>query len=155
MRRAHRAILLRAPQVFGRHVGSAVSQAAIEIGREARRRAPKAFSTLTQSIRSRQVSPLEGQVVAGVQYARLVEEDARPGGRPPVRSLLDWIKVRNIQPDDPTMSQEDLAFVMARSIAKRGTPAQPYLKPALEFQRARAEQLINAAIDKSLKEMGG
>lgn len=147
--------MMRAPEVFGKHIGSAISRGAIEVGREARRRAPKAFSTLTQSIRSRSVSVLEKEVVAGADYAEIVEKGARSGGYPKPRAMLDWIKVRRIQPEDPDMSQEDLAFAMARSIAKRGTPAQPYLIPALEARRERVNTLVSEAIDRAIKESGG
>lgn len=153
--------LLLAPRALQKHMDRAIGRAALEIARSWRRRAPKAHSTYTNSIRSEQVSPFEAVAVAGVDYARAVEEGtgiygpraAASGKAPPVNAIYDWVRVKNITPDDPTMDQMDLAFVIARSIAARGTPAQPSAAAALEENRARAEQLINAAIDAALTEV--
>ncbi|MFA7666455.1 MAG: HK97-gp10 family putative phage morphogenesis protein [Burkholderiaceae bacterium] len=149
--------MLASPAILGKHLTRAIERVTLEMARDARRRAPKAFSTLTQSINSAMVSPVEGLVFAGADYARLVEEGTRGGsGRrpPPKANILDWIKVRRIQPDDPTMSQEDLAYVFARSIARKGTPAQPFMRPAYEANRVKAEQRISKAIDAALTEIG-
>lgn len=143
------------PQILGKHLTRAIERVVLEMAREARRRAPKAFSTLTNAISSVMVSPAEGQVFAGVDYARAVEEGTRGGRMPPRQNLEDWIRVRRIQPDDPDMSPRDLAFVMARAIAKKGTPAQPFMRPAYEAQRAKAEARISSAIDAALTEIGG
>ncbi|HHJ11894.1 MAG TPA: hypothetical protein ENK00_01835 [Chromatiales bacterium] len=123
------------------------------MARDARRRAPKAFSTLTNAIRGDQVSPFEGRVVAGVDYARAVEEGTRGGAFPPVRNILDWVKVTRQVPDDPAMDQADLAYVIARAIARRGTPAQPFMGPAFEDNKARAQRRIDAAVQAALREM--
>ncbi|MFZ5621171.1 MAG: HK97-gp10 family putative phage morphogenesis protein [Pseudomonadota bacterium] len=148
--------MLASPAILGKHLTRAIERVTLEMARDARRRAPKAFSTLTNSINSAMVSPVEGLVFAGADYARLVEEGTRGGSgrQPPKDNLLDWIKVRRIQPDDPAMSQEDLAYVFARSIARKGTPAQPFMKPAYEANRVKAEQRIAKAIDAALAEIG-
>jgi len=146
--------LSQGPELLKKHVQQAVLRSVMEIARDARRNAPKAYSTLTHSIIQRMVDPLTGEVVAGVDYAQMVEEGTGPGGWPSDRTMLDWIHAKHIEPRDPTMDQQDLAFVMARSIALRGTPAQPYLKPALQSNKAKAERRINRAINAALKEMG-
>lgn len=149
--------LLASPRALERHLDRAIGRVTQEIARDARIKAPKAFSTLTNSIRGFRPSTSEGIVAPGVDYARLVEEGTEGGGDrlPPTRNLLDWVKVKGISPNDPDMTQEDLAFAIARSIAVKGTPAQPYLRPALEENRARAERLISRAIDDALREAGG
>lgn len=141
------------PAVLEKHMARAVGRATQEMARDARRRAPKAFSTLTNAIRADQVSPFEGRVVAGVDYARMVEEGTDGGAIPPERFILDWINVRRIEPRDPSMDVEDLAFVIARSIAVKGTPAQPFMGPAFDDNKARAERSINNAIKSALKEI--
>lgn len=141
------------PRTLERHLKPAIFRATLDITNAARRGAAKASSTLTNAILGTMTGPLEGQVKAGTDYARAVEEGTGPGRMPPVRSLQDWIRVKGIKPNDPTMDPEDLAFVMARSIAIKGTPAQPYMAPALDSQRARAEQRIEAAIDAALREI--
>jgi len=147
--------LAQSPEILEKHLGRAISRIVGEIARDARRKAPKAFSTLTNSIRPQIIRPLEGVVAPGVDYARIVEEGTGPGGFPPERTLLDWIRKRRIEPRDPDMDQQGLAYVIARSIAQRGTPAQPYLAPALKDNERKAARRVDAAIDAALAEIGG
>lgn len=141
------------PEVLEKHLQQALLRSVKEMARAARRKAPKANSTLTQSINHRQPSPLVGEVVAGVDYARMVEEGTGPGGSPPIQDLMDWLGVKRIEPNDPDMDQRDLAFVIARSIAINGTPAQPYLQPAFDSLKQRAENRINRAIGAAMQEL--
>jgi len=136
------------------YVDRAVGRATIEIANLARRLAPKAHSILTNSITIRRPDPYTGEAVAGSAYARMVEEGTGPGGWPSERTMLDWINVHNIQPRDPGMTQEDLAYVMARDIALHGTPAQPFMQPAFEQKKDRAAKLIDKALDDALGAMG-
>jgi len=144
----------QAPEILRRHLNKAVLRSVMEIARTARRNAPKAFSTLTQSIQHSMPDPLTGEVAPGVDYARMVEEGTGPGGYPNPQTMLDWIKVKGISPRNPAMDQRDLAYAMARSIAHKGTPAQPYMAPALDSNKARAERRIDSALTAALKEMG-
>lgn len=129
-----------------------------EMARAARQKAPKAFSTLTHSIAPRLLSPLEGVVAAGVDYARMAEEGTGLWGphrqpshkMPPVENILDWVRRKQLVPDDPSMDQEDLAYLIAKSIAARGTPAQPYFEPTVREYEARGLTLMEAAIDRTL-----
>ena len=141
------------PAVLRKHMNQAVLRTVMEIARSARRHAPKAFSTLTQSIKHQMFDALTGEVAPHVDYAEMVESGTGPGGYPTDEAIYRWLKVRNIQPRRPDMDQQDLAYVIARSIAAKGTPPQPYLKPALEENQARANRRINAAIDQALKEL--
>lgn len=147
-----RRALRRAPGRLRDELRLALGRSALEIARAARRNAPKAHSILTNSISS-YMSPdgLEAVVFAGADYARMVEERTGPGGKPPVQSMLDWIRVKRIVPDDPSMDQTDLAFVIARSIARKGTRAQPFMAPAFEDNKARAMDRINQAIGRALR----
>ena len=146
--------LVAGPSVLERHMRLAMMRVTMEMARSAKARAPKALSTLTNTIQAVHVSPYEGLVTAGTDYARAVEEGARGGSRmQPVSSILDWVKVRRLTPRDATMDQRDLAFMIARSIAQKGTPAQPFMRPALEDNRERAIRRINAAIRGALKEI--
>lgn len=146
------------PARLTQEMGQAILRLVQEMARAARQKAPKATSLLTQSITPRLLSPLEGVVAAGVNYARMAEEGTglwgpkkqASGQMPPVENILDWIKVKHIQPDDPDMDERDLAFLIARSIAVRGTPAQPYFAPTVDEFGARGETLIEAAIDRTL-----
>lgn len=143
--------LLQAPDKLEKEMGNATLRNIKEIARSARDKAPKAFTTLTQSINDVMISAYEGLIAPTVDYAQAVEEGTDGGAMPPVQNILDWIRVRNIEPNHPDMDQEDLAFVIAQSIAVRGTPAQPYMEPALEDNRGRAERRYNEAIERALQ----
>ena len=148
--------MLASPAILGKHLERAIGLVTQEMARDARRRAPKAFSLLVKSIGAIQASPVEGLVVAGTDYAKAVEEGTRGGGRmPPRQNIEDWIRVRRIVPDDPSMSQRDLSYVIAASIAMKGTPAQPFMAPAYEANRLKAETRIAKAIDAALTEIAG
>lgn len=140
--------------ILRQHVGNAVLRGVSELAREARSLAPKGHTVLTNSINQRMVGPMEGEVVAGSAYARMVEEGTGPGGWPSERTMLDWIAVHNIQPRDPGMDVQDLAYVMAKDIAMHGTPAQPFMAPAFDNKKARVQMLIDQALDAALREMG-
>ena len=143
--------LLQVPDKLEKEMGNATLRNVKEIARSAREKAPKAFTTLTQSINDVMVSAYEGLIAPTVDYAQAVEEGTDGGAMPPVQNILDWIRVRNIEPNDSEMDQEDLAFTVARSLAHRGTPEQPYMEPALEDNRDRAERRYNEAIERALQ----
>ncbi len=143
--------LLQAPDLLAKNMANAVLRTTKEIARSARSKAPKAFSTLTNSIKDTQISPYEAIVAPGVNYASYVEYGTKAGAMPNRDSIQDWIEVRNIQPNDPFMDERDLSFIIARSIAARGTPAQPFLIPAFEENKAKAERRFNLAINAAVK----
>lgn len=146
------------PQRLEREMNGAITRLVAEMARAARDKAPKATSVLTNSITSRMLSPLEGVVAAGVDYARMAEEGTgvwgpqkqASGKMPPVQNILDWVKAKHLTPDDPNMDEEDLAFLIARSIAVRGTPSQPYFQPTVNEFGQRGEALMSAGIDRVL-----
>jgi len=150
--------IANAPELLIKEMDKAIGRIIAEMAVTAKLKAPKAMSTLTNSIIPEQISPFEGVVRANADYARAVEEGTgiygptkkAQGNLPPIRSLLDWIKVKNITPNDPEMDQEDLAWLFARKIAMNGTKAQPFLAPTLEEKSARADELIEMAIDNTL-----
>ncbi|MEY2634049.1 MAG: hypothetical protein RIR00_2703 [Pseudomonadota bacterium] len=135
---------------LGREIDSAMGRAAQEVAREGKRLAPKAFSTLTNAIIASRIGPGSWMARAGTQYARYVEEGTRRGGWPPRQTLTDWVRVKRIVPHTPGMSDERLVAVIRRSIAAKGTPAQPFMAPALEGRVDRIRQLIEDAVTAAL-----
>lgn len=146
--------LRAAPHVMKRNLSRGVSRATQEVAREAKRLAPKAETTLTNSIKALQPHPLMGEVVSGADYSAMVEEGTEAGGRPSLQTMMDWIRVRGITPNDPNMDIEDLAFLMRRSIAAKGTKAQPFMAPAFEKKESRVHYLIRRAAAQGMREAG-
>lgn len=144
----------RAPAVMVRSLRGKLSRAGMEVAREARSRAPEAFGTLRQSIRSRlrPGAALEVEVAPGVQYAAYVEEGTGRGGSPSIQGLIAWIRRKRIEPRTPGMSEEDLAYVIARAIRARGTPKQPFLEPAARAKEDRVRALIEQGVAQGLAE---
>ena len=145
--------LQQSPDLLTKNLNLAVLRTVQEMASSARGYAPKAESTLTKSINARMVSQLEGQVAPHVDYAQMVEEGTGPGGWPSDQSVVDWIRVKGITPNDPGMDEWDLAFLFARSIALHGTPAQPFLQPAFNINKGRGERRMDQAIAQTIKEM--
>ncbi|MDH5393957.1 MAG: hypothetical protein OEY11_12280 [Gammaproteobacteria bacterium] len=154
--------LRNALPTFKKHVGPPVSRTVLMMQRSARRKAPKAMSVLTNSIfATMALDGLGGEVTPGVDYAEAVEDgtglwgpDKTASGKmPPIESIEDWIKVRRVVPDQPHMDTRDLAFVIARAIAARGTAPQPYLQPAFDEERPAGEKRIYRGIKKAVREL--
>jgi len=141
--------LAAAPGILHDEVDRALQRGAMEVAREAKKRAPKAFSTLTTSIISNHQYTLKHYVQAGVNYAYGIEHGTKPGHRPSTQSIIDWIKIKGIEPAD--MSLDSAAFLIARKIYNRGTDAQPFLRPALDNHRSRILQLVRDGERRALK----
>ena len=144
--------ILKAPDVLERELDLAIGRILPEMARAAKDEAPKSMSTLTNSIKDDRISPLEGIVAPHVNYARAVEEGTDGGYYPPPQNILDWIRAGSgITPNDPDMDDVDLAHAISRSIAQKGTQPHPYMAPAFENKKARADFLINRAIERALQ----
>jgi hypothetical protein len=146
------------PDRLIKEMDRAIGRIIQEMAVTAKIKAPKAMSTLTNSIIPEQLSRFEGVVRANVSYAEAVEKGTgiygplkrSHGMLPPIRSLIDWIKVKGIEPRDPDMDQEDVAWAIARKISWTGTKPQPFFEPTLEEKSAWADKRIEQAIDNAL-----
>jgi hypothetical protein len=131
---------------LAREIDLAMGRAAQEVARDAKALAPKAFSTLTNAIIASRIRPGTWMARAGTNYARYVEQGTGRGGWVPRQTLLDWVRVKRIVPNNPGMSDEQLVAAIRRSIAAKGTRAQPFMIPALDGKRDRVRQLVEAAV---------
>lgn len=149
--------LLGSAATLNKHLAPAIQRSTEEMARGAKRNLRKndslANSTLINSVNGIYPSALEGNVVVGVNYGVYIEEGTGSGGSPPIDTLLDWIKVRGITPNNPEDDLEDLAYLFQRKIAIEGTEAKPFLEPSFDEFKDKADRRINLAIKKALKEM--
>lgn len=67
-----------APATMERHIDPKLSRGAEEVAREAKRLAPKLYSTLASSIRAERVGQMNYRVSTGMNYARAAEEGTGP-----------------------------------------------------------------------------
>lgn len=149
-----RAALKRAPSLVLRELDRSLARGAKEIARDARDRAPKATSGLTQSILATRIGQADHVVQATAGHARAVEQGRRPGPMPPVQSIEDWMKARRIGSSDPRERRRS-AFAIARAIGRRGTRAQPFMRPALEENRSRLDQLMREGTARAIDKVAG
>lgn len=89
-------------------------------------------------------------------YWKYVEYGRRPGKFPPVNKILNWIKVKPVIPrpmnglKPPTEPQ--LAFLIARKIARDGIKAGNQFKEALDMTWNRHYNDISSAITQDLNQ---
>ncbi|MGL0933108.1 hypothetical protein ACSTEA_06825 [Vibrio vulnificus] len=143
-----------APEVLNQHLKSAVSYAGSFVSRAAREEAPKAESLLVNSIRSNVVGELSRMITSSLNYNNWVVQETGPQGMPPLQSVLDWVKVKRIQPKTPNTDQRDLAFMIARSIARNGTPSDDFYDRAAEQTQDKVSDILNASVKMALQQAG-
>ena len=73
-------------------------------------------------------------------YAYYVEFGRRAGKWPPFRFIYEWVRVRHVAADDE--QAKSIAFLIQRSIGKKGTKPHPFLRPAFEKNKRLYEQVI-------------
>lgn len=94
------------------------------------RRVPVDTGRLKNSIKLRPMTPGRSsyQLIVGAEYGADVEYGTSPH-MPPSDALRGWSK--------RVLKNEDAAFAVAKKIAREGTPAQPFLRPALKEVKDR------------------
>src|SRR3972149_3856799 len=132
-------------------ISSILQKGAFRIEADAKKRATVAFGIMRASIHVFgpiiQQSQIYWQVIVGAAYAKFIEFGTGPAGKkskllpqalkamrglgyrhgpgnffPPVDAIAKWAKRKGID--------ESLVWVIARSIGRKGIPAQPFLYPA-------------------------
>lgn len=78
-------------------------------------------------------------VGSNLEYAPWVEFGTRPHF-PPVDALKGWARRK--------LGDENAAFAIAKKIAKKGTKAKPYLRPALDLNRRNINNIFRNEIRK-------
>ena len=129
----------KAGDLFPTIMRKALTRSVTKIQREAKDNAEQSKDTgsLQRNIK-RTVRGLRGEVVAGSPHAIFVEEGTRPHF-PPVAPLEAWAARK--------LGSPGLGFVIARSIARKGTPAQPFMQPAVDDSIRDVERYFEIALD--------
>lgn len=151
-----REALQRFPAAFERAVDPAMWRGAKEIARIARSLAPKAFSTLANSIDARKAGPLHYEVAPAVNYARMVEEGVKgPMKKQPgtANGLTEWVRLRTGETDPEALRRR--TFGLARMLKTKGIRAQPYMGPAATKGTDRLTVLVAAGVAQAVREIFG
>lgn len=83
---------------------------------------------------------IEGIIEPMEKYGAAVEFGRKPGAFPPIGALDRWARKRGLNP-----------FLVARAIARKGTKAQPFMKPAFEMTKAKITSIFNSIIKRLLQ----
>ncbi len=93
-------------------------------------RIPRATGKTADSLELK-VTPFGFEIIGSQQILALVNgrkptSSGAAAGDPTLKeAILGWIKARSITPREPSMSQETLAFLIARSIHQNGYAGKP------------------------------
>lgn len=161
-----------APDVIRGHVDGALLRGAGEIASEAKRRAPKLFSTLTNSIIVGPAGELAYEVRAGVAYAAYVERGSGPAAgnkkyypnpdnllqylmtTPKARRIARWSRSAKGRADQENEIKRR-AQAFAWWIYQHGTRPQPFMGPAVEEKRSAVEGYVRDAVAAGVSEIFG
>jgi hypothetical protein len=115
-------------------------------------RTPVNFGPLRSSIDYSIISPfpnLVGRIGSPLPYAIVMEEGRRPGARmPPVDAIKLWV-VRKLKV--PPQEADSVAFLVARSIARKGIEGRHMFAEGLEAAEPHIRQLFNNAIERATR----
>lgn len=152
-----------------------VKRSALTIQNAAKRRVPVDRGNLRNRT-THEISRDEQEATIGVMgsgegdlrlQALAVEFGRRPGMKqPPIDALLGWVRRKRLTGSYSVKTKrrigsrasqdaEDrsVAFLVARKIAKHGTPARPFLFPSYEEERPKFLSRLRKALDKAHKEV--
>lgn len=83
-------------------------------------------------------------------YPAVMELGRSPGSMPPPHKLARWVHIVLGVPAEREMA---VAYLVARSIARRGIKGREFMKKGLEASLPKIEHYFLQAIDKTLAEM--
>ncbi|MDD4926942.1 MAG: hypothetical protein PHF58_10620 [Methylotenera sp.] len=162
----------RAPSVVAQAIDVQLARGVEEVAREAKQLAPKFQSLLINSISASHTGLMQWEVAPGVNYAQAVEEGTGPAaGRaryfPNVQNLFQvlstspqirrfsWKRAGSMARGNQEMQLMYRAHAWAWHIYNHGTPAQPYMLPALENKRSRLIELVQSGANDGAKAVFG
>lgn len=117
----------------------ALLKTALAIESDAKRLAPVDTGNLRKSIEARQVSPSKYVIGTPLEYAPYVEYGTGP-------------HLITSNGEDPLTFKVDGQWISKHQIDHPGTPAQPYLRPALNANRDALPDNIAAEIEDTLED---
>ena len=137
----------RAPQVMTRTLDRYLNRAATEMVRaeqdEVRANDSIMRSLLVQSFYHTTPEPFVREVRSNVHYARYVNDGTRPGGAPPLREAMEWLRIRKNVPSDEL---EFRARRLRQHIAENGTKATNFNEHAVDKKESRLHALIREGV---------
>lgn len=91
-----------------------------------------------------------GKVFSPLSYALPVELGTRPHF-PPLEALTDWVHAKF---DLPRAQAKNVAFLVARKIAKKGTEGHHMFRDTLNDNAAQVMKILDAAVERMFVRIG-
>lgn len=130
------------PAVSEKYINTAISRSLLRIWGQEKQEAPFGVGGLLRENWQTSFGRFEGFLKALSPYAVFVHEGTRPH-MPPVDALAAWAKKKGINP-----------WAVAKSIAKKGTKANPFLQRAVDKTARDVEGEFKRALDGTMEELG-
>lgn len=130
----------------GTPIQNAMRDATLYVTRDAKINVPVDTGRLRSSITpevSIESDTVQGVVGSNVTYAPYVELGTRPHW-PPIAALEVWARRHHTS-----------AFLVARAIAQRGTPAREFLQKAFETNKDKIERRLHQAVEGIINKANG
>lgn len=84
-------------------------------------------------------------------YWKYIDSGRRPGSKmPPINSILKWTIDKGIKPIDKSISQKSLAFIISKSIAKKGIKPNPIMQTLIDENQEVSYKLLFEALQKDI-----
>jgi hypothetical protein len=140
----------KAPEIMQKELDAAMESTLMLLQREVKERTPVGvlgaegglLGSIQTDIKGKGTPVVKGIVASVSEYAEAVEKGTKPHF-PPTGPIQLWVK-RKLKIEDEKQSRQ-VAFMIARSIAKRGTKGQYMFKKALEAKENKIQKIFEKA----------
>jgi hypothetical protein len=123
------------PKTAEKHIGGAINKSLVRIFAEEKQTAPFGVTANLRDNWLLSFGRFQGSLRSNAPYSVGIEEGTRPHYVSP-RALKPWAEARGLNP-----------FAVAKSIAKKGTKANPFLKRAVDNTADAVDREFTKALD--------
>lgn len=142
----------QAPAVFVSTLDRFVNRGAMELEREEKLQAPKAFTTLTHSITVQKNAQADYSVTPMARYAAAVNDGGRPH-KAPLLPLYLWLKYTKRVSDEKELRAR--TYGLQRFIARNGTKANPFVSRSVIRKQGTVVRFIRQGVAQGIQEAFG
>lgn len=134
---------------FARTLDRYAGRAAQEFAREEKLQAPKAFTTLANSVAVEKIANADYTVVPQARYAKWVHDGARPH-LAPIKPLMEWLRLTKRVPAGKQLYAR--ARGLQRYIAAHGTKGNPFVTRTRQKMDDRVIALLRDGVHVAVQE---
>lgn len=128
------------PSISEPHINKAIGRSLVRILGQEKQQAPVDTGNLRDNWKI-DIGRFEGSLVSNAPYSAAVHGGSRPH-MPPVDAITRWAQKRGLNP-----------WAVAKSIAKKGTKANPFLQRAVTIEKDNVNREFKVALDSITSEL--